>query len=162
MKNRELKQDDTFFHWAHVKELPMDKWQCFIRDVYTLFEKLPPTHNGKPLTITEKTINEENVYFCGDHPLGFEAFYLSRKRNVGGFLDSEACRTGHMPYELAVQACLLLYCYHFQRLVGIGSSANTVKQWKDAIKLVKDVFHLNAFPIKEISFHVIENHKKHC
>lgn len=64
--------------------------------------------------------------------LGHETFVLSRKGC------EEFCKTARKPYDIMVQAVLIIAKYYFESNISIGSDGD-MEDWREAIKFVCEV-----------------------
>jgi hypothetical protein len=156
-------------YWKKEKELNLDTWKKFIADCKVLYKNMPEHSESSGGEYTEEPLylngcwgykyprfNEKVLHFNGSsiHPskrtynvevqewsddpkdLGHETFHISQKQNEydGGF-----CKTARKPYDLMVQACLILFKYHFWNEVSISSDGD-YDEWKVAQKFVGEFF----------------------
>lgn len=106
-------------------------------------------NKGKISPRPQSRMNKHEIYFNGcdaDHnndDLGHETFYLSRDGK-----NSRFCKTARKPYDLMVQACLLVAKYHNPNRISIDTDGWD-EDWEVAIAFVKDVLGYtieNPFP----------------
>ncbi len=80
---------------------------------------------------SEPKFTDHLILFNGVGENQHETFCLE-KAGSGGFA---FCKTNRKPYNILVQACLLLYQLHSPETLKLGSDGS-LEEWKDAIKLV--------------------------
>jgi len=77
-----------------------------------------------------------------DHPeLSHETFTLFRKGSVGFCF----CKTAQKPYDLMVQACLLVYRHYSPDTINLGSDGDE-EDWEAAVDFVHHVLGYWAHP----------------
>jgi hypothetical protein len=154
----------THYYRTYAKEFSQGDWNVFIKDIQKLLANLPEHsdssggyHRNDPLLLNgcsrSKTpiVNETEVWFngTGGDDLGHETFALSRLnggKDFGAYSKKGErpaafafCKTARKPYDLAVQAALILYKRHFGEDVSVSSDGDS-KEWASAAKLVLDLF----------------------
>ena len=125
-----------------------NEWTAIITDVKKLFENLPavtpakgiPGNGGEVLKIDDQEGNppvadDKTIFFNGagfpdaDH----ETFELTKKKTEFCF-----CKTARKPYDLAVQACMLIAWYHAPNTIRISSDGYP-EEWTAAAKLLTSI-----------------------
>jgi hypothetical protein len=104
-------------------------------------------------TYPRKKLNDEWIDTGGPQSLGHETFYITRNFLSDTF---NFCKTARKPYDLMVQACLILYKYYFPE-VKISSDGDK-EDWAEAFKFV--LLNVSPYDGVEITFQIdsmIEN-----
>ena len=108
--------------WRRPVELPAKEFHAAVSDVAEAVEALGLElagfeGTGKPV------FDEEHIVFNGTQGQQCEPFEIARvefdrrgRREVRGF-----CKTEHLPYDLAVQAALVVLKQHLGALITVGS-----------------------------------------
>jgi len=153
----------THFWFTFKKELPKPKWKAFADDVTCLLARLPSFSRGAggfyysdqmillSGSIKERPIvSDDDIRLNGRGAMAAEEFWIRRKVDVmwpgygdGRLCNLAFCRTVRKPYDLPVQACLILYQYHFGDLVRVSSSGDA-GDWKSAARLTEELFGLTT------------------
>ena len=87
---------------------------------------------------------KEHIWFNGYNPndenddLGHETFVMSREGSNGFAF----CKTTRKPYDLMVQACLLIYKYYSPKTIDLGSDGDA-EDWKVAVDFVNDTLGMS-------------------
>jgi hypothetical protein len=147
------------------KEVEQEVWNEFLKDVKKLYKAMPEHSHSSgdyysemPLALSgcfkyeKPQFTKEHIYFNGSNglkrikirkqhwedsklekpewnDLGHETFVLNRKGC------EEFCKTARKPYDLMVQAVLIIAKYYFQDNISIGSDGD-MDDWREAIKFV--------------------------
>ena len=133
-------------------QIPADIWNKIVVDVKKIFANLPektpkkgiPGDGDEILKLDDQKgnppiANEEEIFFNGagfpdaDH----ETFMF---KPDAGFRDF--CKTARKPYDLAVQAVLLIAKYHAGSKMSFGSDGDPY-EWQAAVDLVNQVCGIN-------------------
>lgn len=133
--------------YNHTQSFTDTEWTGIVTDVRKMFAALPavtpdagiPGSGGEILQIDDQEgnppiANEKEIFFngCGYEGADHETFQITKKAG------SDFCKTARAPYDLAVQACLLIACYHAPGSIKISSDGDP-EEWLAAAKLVADI-----------------------
>jgi len=124
-------------------------WEKITTDVQKILNNLPAYsassgghYTNEPLKLssdqsrTTPIISKTIIWFNGVGILGHEDFMLFKKGS------KELCKTARKPYDLIVQACLLIYKYHSPNTMVLTSDGNS-SDWKEAELLISRILGLN-------------------
>lgn len=161
-------------YWKQPTRLNQETWNKFVADCKVLYKNMPknsessgayavdePLHIGGCYTSKYPKFTKECVLFNGssvppkdrkkdsqgdweNDNCSHETFVLKRTNTSGDF-----CKTARKPYDLMVQACLLLYKYYFWDEVTISSDGN-FDDW-----VVASQFVGKHFPEVHIKFNLM-------
>jgi len=151
-----------YTHYFSHKQTKIKTWGKIQKDCQKLLAKMP-AHSGssgghydnEPLLLNGCFAHEEPqftknfIHFNGsdesyiwakdsDHcsELSHETFRIDRVPDAKETF--HFCKTARKPYDLMVQACLLVYKHHSPETMELGSDGDP-DDWKEAEKFVKDV-----------------------
>lgn len=157
-----------YTHTYKHEDISRDNWNNIVADCRELYENMPAhsTSSGgyyedKPLVIDGcergrkrsrdegkcmgPVLGKREIWFNGTDPkhgdkegkpeLACETFVLFPKKSSDEF---PFCKTRRHPYDLMVQACLLVAKYHVGHDIKIHSDG-TVEEWKPAFEFVERV-----------------------
>ena len=85
-------------------------------------------------------LGHESMWICQDYEFSegsygdYQRANFNKKGEIFGF-----CKTARKPYDIVVQAVLILYKEYFGNKVGIGSDG-CASDWQQAFELVSSVF----------------------
>ena len=132
------------------KDFTDTEWTAITTDIRKLFENLPavipdkgiPGDSGEVLKIDDQDggppiVNDKHVLFNGAGYFGadHETFELTKQRMDDGF---SFCKTARKPYDLAVQACMLIAMYHAPYTIKISSNGGA-DEWTTAANLLSSI-----------------------
>lgn len=167
-----------YTHYYRRRELKHNKrtFKAFVEDVKKVVAALPPHSQSsgayckdEPLKLAgwdgtgEPVFNEDEISFNGaGDELSHETLLIPREFKFGkddyGKWKAEEfkasgevfafCKTARKPYDLAVQAVLILYKEYFGDKVKISSDGEA-DDWKSAFELVSSVLGRKLLPINE-------------
>ncbi len=123
-------------HWQRPLALPKDRFALVVEDCRRLLD----AHIGivaGPEGIGRPVITASEILFNGQHPLVCEPFEFRRVERYrhGRERLFTFCKTEHLPYDLLVQAALIVAKHYLGSLVSITSDGGD-GSWKDARELV--------------------------
>ena len=95
--------------------------------------KIDDQEGGAPIA------DKKHIFFngCGYEDADHETFELTPTKNSFSF-----CKTARKPYDLAVQACLLVAHYHAPSSISFSSDGDA-DEWQAAIDLVAEATGIN-------------------
>jgi hypothetical protein len=135
-------------YWRRKQEFPK---RAFLRAVEDCRKVCQAT--GVPLAGWDGTgapaFQAEEICFNGQSATGYETFAVPRKcvptrpPDEGG-LYFDFCKTANMPYDLAVQCCLLVLQHHFGKQIVISSDGNEA-DWQRAVETCQRVLGYGQF-----------------
>jgi len=127
--------------YGFTKNPSQKKWNEFIKVIKKMAENIPKHsessggyYNDKPLVLTgcsmseEPLINTKVIFVNGKGDLGHETFYLRPEKQ------SLFCKTCRKPYDLFVQATLLIANKHFGKSFEIKLSDGWKDDWEVALE----------------------------
>ena len=154
-----------FSHYYSVKkEIEQEVWNEFLKSVKKLYKNMPEhshssgdNYSEMPLSLSgcwnheKPQFTKEQICFNGSNglkriktkdgwqdakhsnkewnDLGHETFVLNRKGC------QEFCKTARKPYDIMVQAVLVIAKYYFESNISIGSDGD-MEDWREAMKFV--------------------------
>ena len=169
-RNKEYIQMGYTHYFDHSK-VSQITWDEIVSDCKKLYENMPE-HSmssggfyaedllildgcfyGRDNDINGPIFSSKEIWFNGtdsdydvnsdDSPnLSHETFVLRRDGESRSF-----CKTARKPYDLMVQACLLVYCCHSPDTIKLSSDGDK-DDWEEAIKFVYNVLGYKINPLK--------------
>jgi len=140
-----------YTHYYGHKRVTKKVWDDIVKDVKVIMANLPKYSlssggyypdvelklaDGMGKVGTKPIINGDVIVFNGLGPqYSHETFKLLRKGSDGFYF----CKTARKPYDLVVQACLLIYKYHSPGTIHLESDGDD-SAWKAAIGFVNKLF----------------------
>ena len=127
--------------WQRDVEMPAEKFKATVTDCGEILSTLniqlgdAEGNNTPVLTDNEIIFNGANAYGC--EPFVFRRIQHPRpgRNKVFGY-----CKTEHMPYDFAVQCCLIILKHHLDSAVQISSDGK-IDDWKKACELCEEKLH---------------------
>lgn len=120
-------------YWECETELPVDRFATAAEDCRFVFQHTDIKIGG-PKGMGVPVLTSESIVFNGSGGLSCEDFSFSRinvpRRDRNKFLGF--CKTEHLPYDICVQAALIILKHHCRGLVTVSSDAKN-GDWKEAI-----------------------------
>ena len=123
-------------YWKKETELPAEKFSNAVADCRKILALLDVSLAGSE-GIGAPVLNDDEIIFNGSADTGMcEPFKFRRiqKPRLGKNVVFEYCKTEHMPYDLAVQCCLVILKFHLGDLIIISSDGKE-EDW-DKVKSV--------------------------
>ena len=125
-------------YWYTKGEEPLEKFDEYAKDCEQLCNHFMQTTNhiirdydgtGHP------EFSKDKVAFNGDRHMdrGHESFVMRAKPS-----DFDFCKTARKPYDLLVQACLVVLKHKYGSRVRINSDGD-LSEWQDAMAMVSEV-----------------------
>lgn len=140
-----------YTHYCRQSKNFTDKeWEAIVIDTKKMFAALPaktpkagiPGRGGEVLQIDDQegnppVANDTSIFFngCGYPDADHETFELTKKKPGDGF---SFCKTARKPYDLAVQACMLIAVHHAHASISISSDGDA-DEWLAAVKLLNSI-----------------------
>lgn len=150
----------THYYYKDEEEHDQETWNSFLKDVKKIVKNLPEHstssggyHSKDPLIIAgwdgegKPSFTKNMIKFNGGGGFDHETFSIyrvvdeqerERARNLGRKDFFEFCKTARKPYDLLVQAVLILYKHHFGSHVRV-SSDGCFGDWVEAYVFVENV-----------------------
>lgn len=136
-----------YTHYFRHGNATNEAWDKIISDCKRLYENMPKhsTSSGacyslEPLKIDdqdggEPIFDNERILFngAGYEDADHETFIINKINND----EFEFCKTARKPYDLMVQACLIVYHHHSPDTIDVGSDGDN-DDWKAAKKFVRE------------------------
>lgn len=146
-----------FTHYWRHGDISKTAWDNIRKDVKKLLKSLPEhsfssggCYADEPLRLQYEwdddknpQVNGEVIRFNGCGDLGHETFMLERIPS-GGF---NFCKTARKPYDLAVQAVLLIAKHHDPDFSFSSDGGND--EWRVARDFVKELFGYETQDLEE-------------
>jgi len=157
-----------YTHYFRSKKTSPEKWNQIVEDCKKLVANMPSyntnaeTYYADNLLLIddqqggEPILNEKEILFNGtdanfnydenNYPaMSHETFHLEQnpqpfypsQKDVNGYI-FKFCKTARKPYDLIVQACLLVYKHYSPDTISLGSDGDD-EEWKLSEKFVTDV-----------------------
>jgi hypothetical protein len=136
-------------YWRRDIDLPADKFVRAVADFRKIVKFL-----GIPLGdlhgVDQPVLNDEAILFNGSEKTGCEGFELRRHQSPrwsGRDQTSSYCKTDHMPYDICVQAALIVMKHHLEDAIMVSSDGKD-EDWGKARNACQeclgygDEFHL--------------------
>ena len=100
--------------------------------------------NGPPV------FTDEEVVFNGIEGANCEPFVFRRTQPPRPERDVvfEYCKTEHLPYDLAVQCCLVVFYHYFEGLIEISTDGSD-DDWQEAFDICKKEFDFQKIEFKQ-------------
>lgn len=118
--------------WKRPIELPTKEFQAAVSDVRQALEAIGLELAGFE-GLGDPVLNDDHIVFNGPQGQHCEPFEISRvefdrrgRSSVSGF-----CKTERLPYDLAVQASLIILKHHLAELITVTSDAGD-DDWAEA------------------------------
>jgi len=127
-------------HWTRPTELDRETFAAAIRDVRALVGMSADVlagFEGKGCPI----VDEEHIVFNGRRPAHCEPFEIARIEfdRRGRSVIHSFCKTEQLPYDLYVQAALIILRHHVGEMLCVTSDGNETS-WQEARNLVSKKF----------------------
>lgn len=124
-------------HWHRPTELPIEAFRAAASDCRLLLEQHDADVGGFDGT-GEAILDEDRIVFNGRAPKACEPFEIAAiefdRRGRDVFYGH--CKTEGLPYDLYVQACLIVVKHHLKDRFQVSSDAPT-RDWREARELVQ-------------------------
>lgn len=131
-------------YWRNPEGFSDEEWAVIKHDTEALFKNLPEHshssgdyYGSEPLAIDDQNggppvVDEDIIWFNGTGALSYETFVLYRKPEKFSF-----CKTARKPYDLVVQAVLLIARLAKPSLYV--ASDGEPEDWETAAELVRNM-----------------------
>lgn len=136
-------------YWERQVELPADEFKKALADckkvIGLLDISLAGTEgNGQPV------FTDEEVVFNGIEGAKCEPFVFRRTQPPRPERDVvfEYCKTEHLPYDLAVQCCLVVFNHYFKELIEISTDGSG-DDWQEAFDICRKEFDYQKIEFKQ-------------
>jgi len=124
-------------NWRRQTELPRDRFKAAVEQIKFVLERSSVELAGADGT-GEPIFRSDQIVFNGCNGQGCEPFEIARqefdrhgRKEVWSF-----CKTERMPYDICVQAALVILQHHLGTLLEVGSDGGD-EDWRAAKELVK-------------------------
>ncbi len=137
-------------YWERQVELPSEDFKRALADcnkvIWLLDISLAGADGNGPPVFTDEEVVFNGVEGTNCEPFVFRHIQHPRpERNVV----FEYCKTEHLPYDLAVQCCLVVFHHYFEGLIEISTDGSD-DDWQEAFDICR----------KELGFRKIEFKQK--
>lgn len=125
-------------HWTRPTELDREAFASAVRDIQAMHEAMVAKTAGFD-GIGRPVLDEEHIVFNGCQPAHCEPFEIARvefNRRGSGTVYSY-CKTEHLPYDICVQAVLIILKHYLGDDLTVSSDGND-DAWQQARDLVSD------------------------
>jgi len=124
-------------HWERSVELPPKQFKQAVEDLRALLPELPVElagfdGGGEPMLADDHIVFNGRL---GEHCEPFEIARVEFDRRGRGYVSS-FCKTEQMPYDIAVQAVLIVLKHHLGDEIRVASDG-TGPAWSDARRRVQ-------------------------
>ena len=133
-------------YWEREKELPANEFKRAVSDCKKIIELLDislagPDGSGQPVFANDE------IVFNGVASSNCEPFVFRRMQppRPGRNIVLEYCKTEHLPYDLAVQCCLVILKYRLNDLIMITSDGSE-EDWSQAKQVCSDSIGIDNMP----------------
>ena len=138
-------------YWNRESELPLDKFSDVTFDCRKVLESLDIPlagieGSGSP-KITDDEILFNGIANAGCEPFDFKRIQLAKP---GGDAVFDYCKTEHMPYDLAVQCCLVILKFHLGKLITVSSDGKE-EDWEKAKSIIQEILGVKINTILSVS-----------
>ena len=127
-------------YWQRDIEMPDEKFKVAVKDCREILSVLD-IQLGDAEGENAPVLTDDEIIF-NDVTHGCEPFVFRRIQHPRPGRDRvcEYCKTEHMPYDLAVQCCLIILKHHLDDAVKISSDGKN-DDWKKACELCEEKLH---------------------
>ena len=127
-------------YWYREIEMPDDKFKTAVNDFKKILSALD-IRLGNAEGKKEPVLTDEEIIF-NDTNRGCEPFVFRRVQSprLGKDKVFQYCKTEHMPYDLAVQCCLIVLTHNFDNSIKVSSDGKK-ENWKKACELCEEKLH---------------------
>ena len=149
-----------YTHYFSHQKVSQKVWDRILVDCKELYRCMPEHsessgghYSDQPLELGNASgegglpeFDKKCIHFNGIGAMHFEDFLLQRDGSDGfGF-----CKTARKPYDLMVQACLLVYKHHSPETIELDSDSflrdGSYEDWRVAMDFVKEVLGYFVHP----------------
>ena len=110
-------------YWTRVAELPAKEFAAAVKDCRKVMK-----HIGVPLAGRDGTgrpvFHPDEIAFNGKAPEDYETFWVARIIQDDEPKVFEFCKTSHRPYDLCVQAALIVLKHHLGEAIAVSSDGD--------------------------------------
>ena len=136
-------------YWEREIELPAGEFKRAVSDCKKVIELLDISlagadGNGQPV------FTDEEIMFNGATGTHCEPFVFRRMQppRPGRSIVLEYCKTEHLPYDLAVQCCLVIFSNHLKELIEISTDGSE-EDWQEAFDICRKEFGYQKIKFKQ-------------
>ena len=118
-------------YWKRTPELPAMKFAAAVKDIKTIMKKLGVPLGGRDGT-GRPIFRADSIEFNGRTPQDYETFAVDRLVEPEGEpMVFEFCKTEHRPYDICVQAALIVLKHHLGAAITVSSDGDDT-DWEAA------------------------------
>lgn len=125
--------------WRRPTELPADRFAAAAADWRRVQDKVCVAIAGFDGT-GEPQVDDEHIVFNGEAPHCCEPFEVARIEfdRRGCHTVASFCKTEHQPYDICVQAALIILKHHLGDAINVTSDGED-EDWQTGRRAVQDV-----------------------